>query len=301
MRLRRMDLDGSGSGSPMGLVTRILKAEPGLTIPIPIEDLAQQLDIEKIQDLTTDGFEGGLVTDESRSTGFILVNRAARRGRRRFTIGHELGHFLMTSHKPPQGGFLCSRADMRQWTDKEKSAAIRMEVEANEFSSLILMPPPILRKEMAKFGDPDLAQIVSLATIFDVSKEAVSRAYAQYHEQPVAVVVIKDGKVDKIYRDVRRFPEIALRSGAAAPRESMVFRATKQLHSPSAIVEADAGSWLASEWGRPLPTLYEQVFFQQGGYALLMLWTELNEEEDDSSEDKTSKQRFQDQHRRWSR
>jgi Zn-dependent peptidase ImmA (M78 family) len=87
---------------------------------------AQELDIADIRDMSTDGFEGGLITDDARSSGYILVNRSARRRRRRFTIGHELGHFLMTTHKVPAGGFQCSRDDMRRWTDKEQSTAIRI-------------------------------------------------------------------------------------------------------------------------------------------------------------------------------
>jgi len=101
----------------MGLVTRILTIEKDVKIPVPIEELARQLDIQKIDELKTEGFEGGLLTDVERSTGIILVNGAARDGRRRFTIGHELGHFLIISHKPIEAGkFLCSRADMMKWS-----------------------------------------------------------------------------------------------------------------------------------------------------------------------------------------
>jgi hypothetical protein len=292
MQVTRVDLDGTGS--PMGLVTKILNAEPGLVIPMPIEELAYQLDIAEIRDLTADGFEGGLITDDARSSGFILVNRLARRGRRRFTIGHELGHFLMTTHRAPAGGFQCSRAD------KEKSASTRMEVEANEFASLILMPPTKWRKEMASFGEPDLSQIIALAKTFDVSKEAAARAYAQYHEQLVAIVVAKSGKINRIYRDVRRFPRLSVNVGATVPLRSLLFRATKQLHRTTTIDEANAGLWLESHWGRPLPVLYEQVFFQQDEFALVMLWAEPAEEGDDGSEeDKTSKQRLEERQARW--
>ena len=81
LTVTRMDLDGAGS--PMALVTKILKAEPDLPIPVPVEDLAQQLDITEIRVLAADGFEGGLITDAGRSEGFILVNGAAGRERRR--------------------------------------------------------------------------------------------------------------------------------------------------------------------------------------------------------------------------
>lgn len=113
MALSRMDLDGKGAGSPEGLVTLILKAAPGLTVPVPIEDLARQLDIRDIQEFATEGFEGGLVTDTARSHGVILT-RKSHPFRRRFTVGHELGHFLIPTHMPDATGrFLCSREDMQ--------------------------------------------------------------------------------------------------------------------------------------------------------------------------------------------
>jgi len=54
LSISRMDLDGNCS--PMALVAKILKLEPNLKIPIPIEELAYKLDIETIQDLTTEGY-----------------------------------------------------------------------------------------------------------------------------------------------------------------------------------------------------------------------------------------------------
>ena len=68
-----MDLDGKGAGSPEGLVRLILNAEKNLPIPVPIEDLCHQLDIKQIAPLETQGFEGGLITDITRSSGIVLV------------------------------------------------------------------------------------------------------------------------------------------------------------------------------------------------------------------------------------
>ena len=145
-------------------MTKILKAEPGLTAPIPIDAIARQLDIVDIQDLKADGFVGGLITDVSRSEGFILVKRGLMEERRRFTLGHELGHFLMVHHNPTDGRFLCTAADMNRRTSRREQLppAQRWEVEANEFASLLLMPPPMWRKEMDAYRHPDLGQIVAL-------------------------------------------------------------------------------------------------------------------------------------------
>src|SRR6266849_10192571 len=149
MQISRMDL--ADKGSPEGIVLAILKAEPNLPIPVPIEDLCQRLDIMEIQALTTEGFEGGLLTDRERSSGIILVKNGVSRQRRRFTLGHELGHFLMPSHVPDtEGRFLCSQSDMSLLSPKEGDRRAKMEVEANRFSSLILMPPPRLRAEIGK-------------------------------------------------------------------------------------------------------------------------------------------------------
>jgi hypothetical protein len=189
---------------------------------------------------------------------------------------------------------------MRHWTGKEDGSAVRMEVEANEFARLILMPPPPWRKEMAKFRDPDLSHIITLAGLFDVSKEAAARTYAQYHNEPVALVVANDGKIDRVYQDIGRFPRLGVRLGTPVPAGSLLFRAAKQLNHPSTISEARAEICLESDWGKPLPGLYEQVFFQQNGFALIMLWAELvDEEESDGWEDKTSKQRLQERQSKW--
>jgi uncharacterized protein DUF955 len=291
MKVTRLDLDGTGS--PEGIVGKILKAEPDLLIPVPIEDLARQLDITDILDLTTEGFEGGLITDDCRSQGTILVNRAARRGRRRFTVGHELGHFLIPTHTPIKGDqFLCSRDDMRRWSAKENDAYARMEVEANKFSALILMPPPKLRAMMGRFRDPNLSQVVDVAGHFDVSKDAAARSYAQYHDQPIAIAVVKDGKVLRIYKNLK-FPKIGVSYGAPVPRNSLFHFAAARGAELTDLTENGAELWLESEWGKRLPPLFEQVFFQQEGFALLMLWVEVADEDDEEDEDeaRTSKER----------
>ena len=296
MQVTRMDLDGVGS--PAALVTKILRAEPNLTAPIPIVELARRLDIADIREVETEGFEGGLITDSTRSFGFILVNKRTQKGRRRFTIAHELGHFLMTHHKPPDDGFRCSRADMRRWDAKEKNAAARFEVEANEFASLLLMPPPLWRRALSTFRQPDLSQVVQLAGDFEVSKEAAARSYALYHDEPIAIVVAKDGVINKIYRKATGFPAFCVWNGSPVPHCSALFR--RGAGQTSEFLETRAEQWLQSDWGKPLPSLSEQVLFQREGFALVMLWAEFPEEEEgDPDEDKTAKQRLQDRQARW--
>lgn len=293
MQVTRMDLDGRGSGSPEGLVSLILKAQP-LTVPVDIEELAYALDIEEIADLSTDGFEGGLLTDQYRSKGIILVNRTASPGRRRFTVGHELAHFLLPSHKPVKSdSFLCSREDMAIWTTAERTAYQRMEAEANRFSALILMPPPLLRPYMARLGDPNLAGVLRIHADFVVSKDAAARAFAQYHDQPVAIIVVRDGIVQRFYKNAR-FPQLCVSPGAAMPKASHYFQALSERAEMTEMKLGAAGQWLESNWGHRLPSLFEQVLLQQHGFALILLWAETEDDKEDEDPDAelTSAQRL---------
>jgi hypothetical protein len=235
-----------------------------------------------------------------KSTGIILVNQVARDGRRRFTIGHELGHFLIMSHKPVEAGkFLCSRKDMARWSSDQNDQYARMEVEANEFAALLLMPPPMLRKFIEKERDPNLNHIPLVAKHFCVSKEAAARSYATYHQENVAVVVIKDGVVRRVYKGLK-FPWLAVPCGKPVPRRSMFHRHLLQ-RAASEIVSILPNEWINVEYGRQAPELYEQVYPQQNGYALLMLWVELPDgnDKDDADENRTSKQRLQYRQSRW--
>jgi hypothetical protein len=296
MKVTRLDLDGTGS--PTGLVTKILKAEPTLPVPVPIEDLAYQLDIGEIGELSTEGFEGGLLTDDVRSFGGILVRKGMDPRRRRFTIGHELGHFLLPFHKPAKvGQFLCSRADMMRWTAKEQDRAAKMEVEANLFSSLILMPPPHLRTFLRKTGEPSLNSVLAVHEQYMVSKEAAARAYVEYHDEAIAIAIVRDGLIQRIYRG-RSFPRLGVARGDTLPLTTKV---QGGIGTISEMREAQAAHWLESDFGVALPALYQQTLVQSNGFAMVLLWPETpDEDEIDPDEDKTSKQRYAERmSKRW--
>ena len=152
----------------------------------------------------------------------------------------------------------------------------------------------------AKFRDPDLSQVSKLAKIFDVSKEAAARSYAQYHDLPVATVVTKNGVIDRIYRNITRFPKLVVGKGSPVPPSSIMFRTPRQTDHPTDLVDAYSEYWLESEWGTKLPTLYEQVAFQQGPFALMMLWADVREPEEKDDE-RTAKERYRDEQEKWNR
>lgn len=291
LSISRIDLDGNCS--PMALVARILKLEPNLKIPIQIEELAYKLDIVSIQDLTTEGYEGGLITDVARSSGDILIKKGLHRHRRRFTIGHELAHFLISYHTPSAPtGFLCDKAALRKWDLKEQNKSRKMEAQANQFSSLILMPPPHLRKILNRDQFTYLDCIFEIHEHFDVSKEVAARAFAKYNSECVAVLICKDGKLLRKYAK-NNFPWIILRKGDSVPSISQLYSHSSSRLETSALQSTPAGEWIELKASSHPPKMYEQVVHQSLGFAMIMLKTIAREDSDyDPEENMTSKQRL---------
>lgn len=283
MKVSRLDLDGAGS--PTALVTRILQLEPDLPIPVPIEQLCNQLDITSIGELEADGFEAALLTDECKASGAILVAKDRSRQRRRFSIAHELGHFLISTHFPASGTLSpCSAEHLRLVDVRDQDRRRRMEAEANRFAALLLMPPPVLRAELKQIYTPDVTDIVRLSTTFDVSKEALARAYVEYSREAVAIVVIRSDRIMRIYRSPKNFPWIDASPGQTVPAGSRYHAELRTPGNASETVECEPTLWLGESDARKVETLTEQVLGQQNGFALLMLHADMIDEDDDPRE-----------------
>ena len=268
MPISRKDL--ADAGSPEALVKRILQAEPKLTVPVPIQDLCARLGILGIENLDTSEFEGGLVTDAKRSDGTILVKHGGEL-RRRFTIAHELGHFLMASHVPDQPGrFLCKSSDLLRLMAKAGDQRQRREVEANRFATLLLMPPHLLREAIAAFREPDLHHVLLLARDFAVGKETAARAYVQYYPERIAIVVAGNGRVQRCYRSLS-FPDIICAAGSPVPTGSLYHGGPHRPNSASAIAACRPDLWIDVKRDLRAPTLYEQVYLQPNGFAMILL------------------------------
>lgn len=293
MEFKFSRIDLADVGSPHGLVSEMLKIQGDWLLPTPIEELCHHLDILEIAELKTNGYEGGLLTDTDRSSGIILVNMASPKTRRRFTIAHELGHFLMPSHLPSEEGrFLCSRNDLSLLSTTENDRRGRMEVDANRFAALILMPPPIIKKRLSQKNTPSLEHLFELNVEFGVSKEAMARTYSDFHVETLAFLIIYKGKVQTIYRDRKRFPNIHVRSGQSVPVGSLYHSKGHSIGQPSELDSRISEIWIDPIYQHDSHSLTEQVCMLKGDYALIMLWYEFSER--DASDERTAKQRLDD-------
>lgn len=279
MKISRLDLDGAWSAA--AIVTRIFEIEPDLPIPVPIETLCERFDIYSIAELHTEGFEAALLADGVKSIGNILVKAGRSRRRRRFSIAHELGHFLIPAHKvPAEGPLLCTSEQLTLADPREQDHRGKWEVEANQFAAMLLMPPPALRAELHQVRHPDLCDIVRLAGEFDVSKDAMARAVVQYHSAMIAIVVTGNGRVLRHYRRPQRFPWIAVGPLQPVPDGSLLHSARRDKGPVSAVEECEPDIWLGDRDARKVASLTEQVLVQQNGFALILLQAELRDDDE---------------------
>jgi Zn-dependent peptidase ImmA (M78 family) len=150
---------------------KLLEANTVTRAPIPVEELADALKIDVRYSEGSDDVSGALIRNTD--SVVIAVNSAQHENRQRFTIAHELGHFLL--HRGTRVHFDEDfRIDYRDATSSD--ATKREEIEANGFAAALLMPERILMRDWLKLA-PDYKHIPdtirTLATRYRVSQKAM--------------------------------------------------------------------------------------------------------------------------------
>lgn len=144
--------------------------------PVPVEFLARTKGLPIVEQAMDSDVSGALVSLGNRSHG-IAVNAAHAPVRKRFTVAHELGHYLR-EHIPEDDhldwGFTVIRRDGRS-----SDATDLQEMEANFFAACLLMPKKMLRADVDSMrgfhGEVSIddAEIQRLAKRYGVSKVAM--------------------------------------------------------------------------------------------------------------------------------
>ena len=134
------------------------------------------------------GFEGALVPIGRPRAGWgILYNhKGVAEARRRFTMAHEFGHYLMHRTAKP-AGFRC---------DQDAVVAGRgatMEREADGFAAALLMPLDDLRRQIHPKFKPGIDALGACAARYGVSLVALALRWLEITERRALVVVSRDG------------------------------------------------------------------------------------------------------------
>lgn len=147
--------------------------------PVRIERIAKELGLE-LRSGDLDDVSGVLVRQGN--SAIIATNSTQSVQRQRFTIAHELGHFLLhegiTNHVDRSYRVNFRSAESSQATNVE-------EIEANYFAASILMPKPMLDERSAEEALDNDTMVADLAREFRVSRLAMSLRLANLYEEAI--------------------------------------------------------------------------------------------------------------------
>ncbi|WP_417611269.1 ImmA/IrrE family metallo-endopeptidase [Parasphingorhabdus sp.] len=141
----------------------------------------------------TGSFEGALVRNpiKPKEWGIFYNSGLSSKGRINFTLAHELGHYLL--HRALViNEISCSKTDMRAW-DSEYG---KMESEANEFASFLLMPLDDFRAQTKSWKVFRIRDFAALGTRYESSTTATILKWLEITTKRAMVVVSKDGFID---------------------------------------------------------------------------------------------------------
>lgn len=136
---------------------------------IDIHKISKHLNVDVQEEAMEDEISGLFVMKDGHA--YIRYNFSEDKKRQRFTIAHELGHFMLHKEVPL---FVDKKNEKIMYRNSASATGeILKEREANGFAASLLMPSQFIKDEWEKMPfDED--PIEYLANIFQVSQQAMS-------------------------------------------------------------------------------------------------------------------------------
>jgi hypothetical protein len=137
--------------------TRLLDSASISHEPVSLRDVVSALNLELVQ-RTREPFASEAALEPLGDARAIVLNGSGDSGRRRFTIAHEIGHFVLHPERcrPERGGGVNEAGRME-------------EREADAFAAELLMPDHLVREAVREQG----LDVTRLADRFEVSRKAM--------------------------------------------------------------------------------------------------------------------------------
>jgi hypothetical protein len=272
-----MDRSFKKSSAPILCAKSLINALENIVFPLDVEEIALSVGIREIRQLDDEGFEGILVANPEKTKGYISIASSIREHtRKRFTIAHELGHFLITTHG---NQFSCTSHDLNNFNDKNKI----MEVEANQFAAELLMPEKYFAKEISNKA-PSYALIQSLTDKFCSSLTSTLLRYKDLTDESIAIVMSENSIIKWASRSVEF--KYFIPSPTTLSPDSYAIEYFKGNDLPKEFNEVERDTWfdtatikhqlIVKELSIPLP-FYRQV--------LSVIWLYEDEDEIENYED----------------
>lgn len=234
------------------------------TAPPDLTALCRDLGL-RIREVPAKGFDGALIRSKAAQKGIVAVKASIfEKSRKRFTIAHEIGHFIIPHHRDL--GNICEDRKIESFDSHLNQA----EIEANEFAAELLLPSALLRKRF-NLSEFSLPQISAVAADFGTSLTATTRSFLTLTDLPCAMVWSVTNSARWFVRsDSFRFFLPLAELPANGSFAARIFRGES---APAELAPVRADAWLDRQDAEHVTTLLEHsVSLPNYSAVLTLLW-----------------------------
>lgn len=283
--------------SPGRIYAQSLLEELGIRGVADVREVAARIGLS-IEEGDVQGFEGALVRPIGVRIGIITIQKSIReKGRKNFTIAHEIGHFVLPNHETSDN--VCLSNQIESWSKDTNS----YELEANEFAGELLIPSSYASDKVIALP-PGLRVVREIAQECNASLTASARRFCELTHERCAMVVSKGERI-AWYKPSEDFG-FHVRVGDEIKDGTIAFDCFAERRVPTEPVPVSASLWLANANLLPDAKIWEEsLLLPYYGIVLTLLWIkERIERRTDSDEEEVlplDPREFTLQRKRWPR
>lgn len=239
------------------------KIVPGF---VDLNAICSNLDIEIIEeDLGISGNVCGCLVKDDNDAVILINSYIENLGRKRFTIAHELGHFIIPNHN--NSTYQCDRFRIEEFGNQSQ------ETEANIFASELLFPTKEA-KEIVRKHSLSSSLIEKSAELYGMSLSAVAVKLVKLTEYDTCAVVLSENSKVRWSIKSPRF----LKKGLEIKKDIQTTFTAKQKKHPS--------QYLFGNNINNIPfILAENISFKNLGMELSIITIPDNDEGDEEWDD----------------
>jgi len=268
-----------------------LKEEGITSLPVdPFAIAASRGIVVEAKPDTTEGVSGMLLRHGD-NFGILYATYVPSEGFQRFSVAHELGHYLLDGHIDhvlPGGGIHTSHAGF--------VSADPYELEADHFAAGLLMPKGPFRRAIGRC-DPGLEIIEAMARDCLTSLTATAIRYAELTDDAVGIIISTGQTIDYCFLSeaMKSLPQLRWpRKGSSVPKGTETAKlnadSDRVLMADRAENEIDVMDWLGGT--RSVMVTEEVVGLGRYGKTLTVLSSASIGQEDDSEIDDDEENRM---------
>jgi hypothetical protein len=232
----------------------------GISSPehIRIEDIAYALGV-RIVEGPLQGAAASLVRLGAKATIRIPATER-RQSRRRFSLAHELGHFVLGHGYSVR--LVCTEDNMLDWNHQPGQ-----ETEANFFAGELLLPKRLF-KDRCDVREVNFGPVRKLAEEFTTSLTATAIRFVRFSSEMCALVFSRESKICWFYKSEDWWPFI--QKGQPLDNGTFAYNFFHGREFPDEPLEVDGNAWVDSQ--RVEPIVEHSIGSRNLGYVLSLLW-----------------------------